>query len=205
MRSGVKAGLFLGLGVLAGVGIYQATHRQAPGTSVAGDSPGALPQGTVPLGGAFVLRDQLGNRCTENSWPGKTLMIYFGYRFCPDICPMALGTLSQVMEALDPKGQLIQPLFITVDPERDTVEALADYAANFHPTFRMLTGTLKQIRQAMKAWRVYAAPAPQEGSTEPLIDHSSIIYVMDPNGQFLTHFHHTTPASEIIQGLRGRV
>ena len=196
--------LLLALAALGGAGIYKALHPEPTANPLPAQkaSPAVSPS-PVPLGGPFTLVDQGGAVRTEKSFPGKYLIVYFGYSYCPDICPMALFSLSQVMETLDPEGKRLQPLFITVDPARDTVETLALYAQNFHPTFKMLTGSPEKIAAAMRAFRVYAAAAPKEGSTEELIDHSSVIYVMSPEGTFLTHFNHATPVEEMLKGLRG--
>jgi protein SCO1/2 len=91
------------------------------------------------------------------------------------------------MDKIDPQGKKFQPLFITVDPERDTVENLALYAENFHPTFVMLTGSKEKIQSAMKAFRVYASRIKKEDTTEDLIDHSSVVVVITPEGEFITH------------------
>jgi cytochrome oxidase Cu insertion factor (SCO1/SenC/PrrC family) len=182
---------------LSGVGIYQSLHREKPAPVVLDLLPSRNPV-SVPIGGPFQLIDHKGRPCTEKSFPGKYLIVYFGYTYCPDICPMALQTLSQLMDKIDPQGKKFQPLFITVDPERDTVENLALYAENFHPTFVMLTGSKEKIQSAMKAFRVYASRIKKEDTTEDLIDHSSVVVVITPEGEFITHFHHTTPLEEMI-------
>lgn len=202
----IKKALFFVLTAFAGVGIYNALHPvEVSRTLSLSEKPSALTDlnpSPVPLGGPFQLIDHTNQPVTEKSFGKKYLIVYFGYSYCPDICPMALHTLSQVMEEIDPKGRTFQPLFITVDPKRDTVKNLALYVQNFHPTFVMLTGSSDKIKAACKAYRVYAAASQKEGSTEELIDHSSIVYVMSPEGQFVTHFNHQTPKEEMIEGLR---
>ncbi|MCP4923576.1 MAG: SCO family protein, partial [bacterium] len=125
------------------------------------------------------------------------------FTFCPDICPTALQNMSEALDMLGSQARAIQPLFVTVDPKRDTVEQMVSYKRNFHKAFVMLTGNKDQVDSAKKAYKVYAALAPNDGSsTDDLIDHSSIIYLMDRSGKFVAHFNHETPASEIVRGIR---
>ncbi|OJX10223.1 MAG: hypothetical protein BGO77_07370 [Caedibacter sp. 37-49] len=165
-----------------------------------------LPQekdyGTPEIGGTFSLIDHEGQPRTEADFKGKILLVYFGYSFCPDICPSALYNMSQALEALGTKAKEIQPLFITIDPERDTVQHLARYRENYHSRFVMLTGSEQQIQAVMKAYRVHGAKVePDETTTEYLMDHTSIIYIMDRQGRFIAHFNHLTPPRELQKAL----
>jgi cytochrome oxidase Cu insertion factor (SCO1/SenC/PrrC family) len=161
--------------------------------------------GQAKVGGHFELVDHTGAIRTEADFKGKYLLVYFGYSFCPDICPAALYNISQALQHLNEKTRRqIQPLFISVDPERDTVETLRIYMENYHPAFVALTGTPAQVDQALKAYRVYAKKATPDGtSTEYLIDHSSVVYVMDRQGRYVTSFNHTTEPEKIVQILQG--
>lgn len=158
--------------------------------------------GTPQLGGSFSLIDHEGQSRTDADFKGKILLVYFGYSFCPDICPSALYNISQALEALGPKAKEIQPLFITIDPLRDTVEHLAHYRENYHPRFVMLTGSEDQIQKVMKAYKVHGAKVKPDGTTtEYLMDHTSIIYIMDRQGRFIAHFNHLTPPRELQEAL----
>jgi cytochrome oxidase Cu insertion factor (SCO1/SenC/PrrC family) len=156
--------------------------------------------GLPHIGGPFTLTDHLGNSRTDADFKGKYMMVYFGYSFCPDICPAALSNMTEALTQLGTKADQIYPLFITIDPERDTSTHLARYIGIFHPRFVALTGTPQQIEKAKKAYRVYGTKTKPDGtSTEYVMDHSSIIYVMDRQGRFVAHFNHTTPPQEIVR------
>lgn len=156
------------------------------------------------IGGEFHLIDQKKRKRSNHDFKNKHLLVYFGYSYCPDICPTALSNISAALEKLGSKSKKIQPLFISVDPSRDTPENLNDYMENFHPSFIALTGTKEQVDQAKKAYRVYSANVDTEASqtTEYLIDHSSIVYFMSPKGRFITHFNHETDPDEMAKSLR---
>ena len=155
--------------------------------------------GTAKVGGAFELVDYNGVTKTDADYKGKYMLVYFGYSFCPDICPAALYNMTQAFSELDSKVlALFNAIFITIDPQRDDVKNLKLYMKNFHPKFTALTGSDEQIKKAIKAYRVYAKKARADGSaTDYLMDHSSIIYVMDRQGRFVTSFNHETDPATI--------
>lgn len=196
----VLALLAVGIAILAGVGIYRGLHPAASTQSLSFkiDKEDGMPV----LGGPFSLKDQDGKTCTNKDFLGKWMLIYFGYTFCPDICPMGLAAMSEALEQIDPHCRLVQPIFITIDPERDTGEDLKIYHSTFHPHFKMLTGSLQDIQQVMKSYRVYGARVHPPGTSDYLIDHSSLIYLMDPQGDYVAHFNHQTPPEEIAFKLR---
>lgn len=151
--------------------------------------------GKALIGGAFTLTDSAGKRVTEQSFRGKYMLLFFGYTSCPDICPAGLQLMAGALEKLGPKAERITPVFISVDPERDTPEKLAGYVKNFDPRLVGLTGTPEEIAAVTKAYKVYYAKTPsKEHPDDYTMDHTSIIYVMDPNGEFVTHF---TPATSV--------
>jgi protein SCO1/2 len=158
--------------------------------------------GTAKIGGAFKLVDQNGVIRTDIDFRGKYMLIYFGYSFCPDICPTALYNIAEALEMLGDKGQEIQPIFITIDPDRDTVDALSSYMQNYPQQFIALTGEDGAIKAAMDAYGVYASKVEREDSNDYLIDHSSIVYLMDRQGRFLSHFSHNTMPDKIVEILR---
>jgi protein SCO1/2 len=152
-----------------------------------------LAQG-VSLGGPFTLVDQTGRTVTERDFAGRALLIYFGFTYCPDVCPTELGTIAATLDALGPAGERVTPVFISIDPERDTPEALADYVARFHPRMVGLTGSAEQVAQAARAFRVYYAKVQPRDSTTYLMDHSSFIYFVGPDGRVRSLFRpETTP------------
>lgn len=181
----------------------KATEGSVTSTAVASVKVGKT-YGQATVGGPFELVDQNGVTRTNADYKGKYMVVYFGYSFCPDICPAALYNMTQAFNELDPKElREFAPLFITIDPQRDTVKNLKTYMQNFHPSFTALTGSQEQLNKAIKAYRVYAKKAQPDGtSTEYLLDHSSIIYVMDRQGRFITSFNHQTEPEVIKSTLR---
>lgn len=152
-----------------------------------------MPQG-IALGGPFSLVDEKGGPVTERDFAGTWMLVYFGYTFCPDVCPTELGVMAAAMDALGPAADRVVPLFITVDPQRDTPEQIGPYVGAFHPRMRGLTGTPEQIAEVARRYRVYYARAPRPEMTEYLMDHSSFIYLVGPDGRVRSLFRPgTTP------------
>ena len=159
---------------------------------------GQAPARAADIGGPFALVDHHGNRVTQESYGDKYLLIFFGYTYCPDVCPTELLVFGETLDALGGKAARVQALFITVDPERDTPKILAEYLANFHPDLIGLTGTAAEIADAAGAYRVFFRKSPTEdeedeeapstGADAYLVDHTSIVYLMDPDGEFVRHF-----------------
>jgi cytochrome oxidase Cu insertion factor (SCO1/SenC/PrrC family) len=188
------------LTLFAILGIVQ-SQKASQSIAFAKDLPNSH-KGLPTIGGAFELIDCKGKLWKDTDFKGKPFLIYFGYTYCPDICPTALYNMTQALEKLG-KSKVVKPIFITVDPERDTTSQLQLYSQNFHKDFVMLTGTKAQVNQAVKAYRVHAARASQErGEGDYLVDHSSIIYLMDKNGQFVAHFNHQTQPEEIVERVK---
>jgi cytochrome oxidase Cu insertion factor (SCO1/SenC/PrrC family) len=161
----------------------------------------ATQQGPVPIGGPFTLTDQTGKRVTAEDFRGRFMLVYFGYTFCPDICPLGLQTIAQAYDELPPELQdRVVPVFITVDPARDTVEVVRDYVQLFHPRLVGLTGSEAEIGGTLRAWRVYARKAEAKGGAY-LVDHSTFTYLMDREGRYLAHFGHGTTPEEMAKRL----
>jgi cytochrome oxidase Cu insertion factor (SCO1/SenC/PrrC family) len=156
-------------------------------------------QGKQPgIGGPFSLVDQNGKTVTADSLKGKPTLIYFGYTYCPDVCPTSLLLMETAVEKLGvDAAKKVNLVFITVDPERDTPELIKGYVTNFGPTFEGLTGTPEQIAQVARAYRVYYQKVPGKDGATYLMDHSSIVYLLDRNGRFVTHFTHEAKAETI--------
>ncbi len=141
---------------------------------------------TATIGGPFQLVDSAGHTVTDQSFHGKYMLVYFGYTFCPDVCPTTLADVSAALDTLGPRGAAVQPLFITVDPQRDTPAVIGAYVANFSPRLIGLTGTPDQIAAAARAYRVYyARHTTDDKAAGYTMDHSSILYLMGPDGRFI--------------------
>ncbi len=165
----------------------------------------------VAIGGPFALADHHGNRVTDKSWPGQYLLLFFGFTHCPDVCPLNLSIITEALENVsDEIVAKVQPLMITIDPDRDTPNAMKDYMSLFYPKFIGLTGTQAEIKVATKAYRVYeqkvlleaAGGNPEDNYT---MNHSSFTYLMGPDGTLVDVFAHNTPPQEIVTALRNVV
>ena len=181
--------------VILGAGVFLAltlrdNPRGAAGTVLAS-----------AIGGPFRLTDQNGKTVTDADLKGKWSLVYFGYTHCPDACPTALNDISIALEDLGTKRDAVRPVFITVDPERDTPEALKAYVTSFDAPILALTGTPEQVAQAAKGYRVYYAKHPEAGGDYSM-DHSSVIYVMDPQGRFTASFTHESTPEQIAERLK---
>jgi cytochrome oxidase Cu insertion factor (SCO1/SenC/PrrC family) len=163
---------------------------------------GSMAGGEALVGGPFTLTDQHGRHVTEQDFAGRYMLIYFGYTYCPDFCPMSLSNMTQALDMLpSEEAEQVVPILITVDPERDTVAQLADYAPLFHPRLVALTGTPEQTKAAAKAYRVYFSKAGNGDGSDYLMDHSTFIYLMGPNGKYVRHFSHPATPEEIAAGI----
>ena len=161
-------------------------------------------QGKNPaIGGPFTLIDQNGRTVTSDSLKGKPTLIYFGYTYCPDVCPTSLLLMQTAIDKLGPDAaKKVNLVFITIDPERDTPKVLKGYVDNFGPTFIGLTGTPDQVAAAARAYRVYYQKVPGKDGAPYLMDHSSIVYVLDRSGRFVTHFTHEAKAEAIAASIQ---
>jgi len=159
--------------------------------------------GRPAIGGPFALTDQNGATVTSASLEGKPTLIYFGFTFCPDVCPTALLQMANAIDALGPDAaRKVNLVFITIDPERDTTKLLKGYVENFGPTFIGLTGTPQQIADVARAYRVYFQKVPGKDGGPYLMDHSSIVYLLDRNGRFAGHFTHEAKPEAIAAAVR---
>ncbi len=159
--------------------------------------------GSAQIGGPFTLIDQNGRPRSDGEFRGRLMFVFFGYTFCPDICPLSLQRVNEVLDQLGPASEQIAPLFITVDPARDTSVVLKTYLDHFSPRVVGLTGTSGDIAAVVKAYRGYHR-INGDPSTNPnyLVDHTTLIYVMDRQGRFLTQFTHETPPERIVAALK---
>jgi protein SCO1/2 len=150
------------------------------------------------IGGPFTLVDSSGRAVTNTAWPGKYLLVYFGYTVCPDVCPTTLGAVAGALDRLGPNADRLKPLFITLDPDRDTPAVLAGYTAAFTPRLVGLTGTPAQIAEVAREYRVYYA-AHRTGSRpdDYVMDHSSILFLMAPDGHLVASMSAEESAAEM--------
>ena len=165
-----------------------------------------IPTGeTVKLGGPFSLVDQNGVTRTDREYRGKYLLVFFGYTYCPDVCPTTLAVIKSALEMMGSRADRIVPLFITVDPKRDTPEKLKAYLASFGPRFVGLTGDDQAIATVAKEYRVYYQTHPAQGGGEYTVDHSGIVYLMDETGAFIANYSLDESPDKMAQDLLQRL
>jgi cytochrome oxidase Cu insertion factor (SCO1/SenC/PrrC family) len=144
------------------------------------------------VGGPFALVAPDHRTVTDRDFRGKVLIVYFGYTFCPDVCPTSLANIADAIDLLPPEAQeKLAAVYISIDPARDTPESLGEYTAHFHPRILGLTGTPEQVAAAAAAYHATYARVEGQGAAEYLMDHSTAIYLMDGQGRFIRHFPHT--------------
>jgi protein SCO1/2 len=166
-----------------------------------GSAPMAQAEQDNVIGGPLDLIDHHGKSVTERDFAGRYLLVFFGYTYCPDVCPMSLANMAAALDLLpEDKAEQLVPIFITLDPERDTVEQLAAYAPLFHPRLVGLTGTRRAVDDAARAYRVLFRKAGGSGG-DYLIDHSTFIYLIGPDGAYLDHFGGDASAEKLAEDL----
>ncbi|TJW06726.1 MAG: SCO family protein [Mesorhizobium sp.] len=157
----------------------------------------------VTVGGSFTLTAPDGTTVTDETYRGKWLLVFFGYTSCPDVCPATLSEIAVAIEELGPDAAKLQPIFITVDPERDTPEVMGKYTGAIDPRIVGLTGSPQQIAAVAQGYGAYSARHKTEAGAENyVVDHSPYIYIMDPQGKFVRGLDFDTPASLIADTLR---
>ncbi|TBU43980.1 SCO1 protein, partial [Dichomitus squalens] len=163
--------------------------------------------GRPQVGGPFTLTTHKGETFTEKDLVGKWSLIYFGFTNCPDICPEELDKMSAAVDTLDKEyGPIVQPIFISVDPARDTVSQVARYVSEFHPRLIGLTGDYPTLKATCKAYRVYFSTPPNAKATDDyLVDHSIFFYFMDPNGQFVDAFGKASTVSDVVERVKKEI
>ncbi|MEN3377625.1 MAG: hypothetical protein V7604_2980 [Hyphomicrobiales bacterium] len=163
-----------------------------------------LLSGKAPVGGPFELTDQTGRQRTDADFRGKLVVLYFGYTSCPDTCPTELQAITLALDRLGAAADAVQPLFITVDPERDTSSRLAEFISSFDPRFVALTGAVPAIRRAALAYRVYFARPVAVTENYP-VDHTGFIYLIGADGRYLGFLPPGLAPDEIAQAIRTRL
>ncbi|MDP3547677.1 MAG: SCO family protein [Phreatobacter sp.] len=195
-RRRLSAALILSLALLVGgLGILAAVvHFTMP-------RGGQLASSSSAIGGAFSLVDQSGKPFTEKDLAGKPSLVFFGFTHCPDICPTKLFEITQMLDSLGADAGKVNAIIITVDPERDTAELLSTYLGSFHAGIRGLTGTEEQVTLAMRAYRAFARKVPLDAGGYTM-DHTTFVYLMDRQGQFVSTFDVARDPAKAAQDLR---
>ncbi len=166
-------------------------------------APPSSESGEALIGGSFTLTDHQGKPFTEAKLKGHYSLIYFGFTHCPDICPTTLLVIKNALDNMGKDADIVQPILISLDPERDTPESMAQYVSNFHPRLVGLTGTPEQIKRVADAYKVYYSRVEQpESAMGYLVDHSGFVFLMGKNGEYITHFPHTVAEQTLADTLR---
>ena len=190
--------LFIG----AGIGFVQVQGQNAQVISKGGQ------QSTVPgsnVGGPFTLTDHTGKTVTQADFTAPYKLIYFGFTYCPAICPTELQKITQALKALGPEAENVQPLFITIDPERDTVAVMKDYMTLFDKRFVGLTGSRQEVDTVLKDYRIYAKKVQDEHTNDYTMDHSSFIYLMNANDELIAIYRTEDTAVFIAQDIKAKL
>lgn len=188
--------------VIAILSVYVLLTNDLPSKPLAGQ--GSTVKDETLIGGDFTLTDQDGNLFNSDRMKGRLSLVYFGFTFCPDICPTSLSKLSNVITTLDKYQIDVLPIFITIDPKRDTTAFLKEFLGHFHPKLIGLTGSEEQIKKVAELYKVYYAVSEKDttDSDKYMLDHSSFIYLMDKNGKYMKHFYMSSTPDEIIEYIR---
>lgn len=199
MKRGLKRGLALALVLAVALGGFAAWRYFSRGGQI-----GGMGAEQIQLGGPFTLVDQDGKTVTEKDFAGRLMLVYFGYTFCPDVCPTELANMAAAYDLLKPEEQKqVQLVFITVDPERDTTQVLKDYVGNFGNDMVGLGGSAEQVKAAAKAYRVYYARSKETaGSSDYLMDHSGFVYLMGRDDRYRAHFRPAADPQSIADKIR---
>jgi cytochrome oxidase Cu insertion factor (SCO1/SenC/PrrC family) len=196
--------------VRAGAIALAAAALVAAGAAAAGDEPpradaarlmNELMSGRVPIGTPFSLPDQHGRRVGPAQWRGRVVLLYFGYLFCPDVCPTDLRAIADAIESLGADGASVQPVFVTLDPERDSADMAGRYAEAFHPRFAALRGSDAETRRVAEAYKVFYEKVPLR-SGGYAIDHTSFTYVLDGEGRYVGYFPPGTSGKRMADFVR---
>jgi protein SCO1/2 len=153
------------------------------------------------IGGPFQLTDQAGQTVTEKEMQGRPTLIFFGFTHCPDVCPTSLFEISEVLRAMGPDADRVNAYFISVDPERDTADAMKDYLSSFDPHLKGLTGPPEDLAKVISEYRVYAKKVPLKDG-DYTMDHTALVYLMDRDGKFVAPFNLKRTPDEAASDLK---
>jgi len=188
-------------------GLFVIASLLCGGLAAAAEQPSAaqmmddLMYGRGRVGGPFTLTDQTGKQRSDTDFRGKLMIVYFGYAYCPDVCPTDLMAITQALDALGPAAEGVQPVFITIDPERDTT-LLAGYVSAFHRSLVGLTGSPDEIRKVANSYKAFYVKVQDERSRDYSIDHAGVIYLIGRNGEYLGFMPPQTNPDRLTEVLR---
>jgi protein SCO1/2 len=189
----IVAGFLLGALIGAGILIFNTDTRENR----------VATSGKALIGGPFALLGKDGKTITDQDFRGRYMLVFFGFTHCPDICPAELQVMAAALDELGPEADKVVPIFISLDPERDTPEVVTDYVANFGPNIVGLTGSPEAVAKAAKAYRVTYQKFQDESMGDNYsVDHSALAYFMGPDGEYITHIPYGTPADKMTETLR---
>ena len=189
-------------GVLVAAGGWYALAEREPPSRSAAELMDVLMWNREPVGGPFALTDHNGRARSDADFRGKLMLVYFGFTFCSDVCPIDLQSIAAALDKLGPKAEAVQPLFITVDPEKDTPDQLKTHVGLFHPRMIGLTGTPRQIRQVAASYRVYYAKTEPTRRGDPNVDHTGLTFLIDREGRYRGFFPPGTSADRLTDVIR---
>ena len=161
--------------------------------------------GKALIGGDFRLTDTQKTVRTDKDFLGQYTLVFFGFTQCPDVCPTTLTTISSVMDEMNDSAEQITPIFITIDPDRDSPDVMKEYLQAFHPSVVGLTGSHKEIKQAVKAYKVYTQYGKQDKHAAYEVMHSGYVYFMNNKGEYITHFSHDDSVEKIVSVIRQHI
>jgi protein SCO1 len=187
--------------VLVVASLFCCGHAAAAEQASAAQMMDELMYGRGSIGGPFTLTDHAGNQRSDTEFRGKLMIVYFGYTYCPDVCPADLQAITQALDALGPAAEGVQPIFITIDPERDT-KVLGDYVSAFHHSLIGLTGSPDEVRKVANSYKAFYARVQNERSGEYSLDHAGVIYLMGRNGDYLGFMPPQTNPDRLTEVLR---
>src|SRR6476620_11889150 len=182
------------IGAIAGAAVLLVANPQ-------GGQP-VQSSGAALIGGPFSLVGADGKHVTDRNFRGRYMLIFFGFTHCPDICPAELQVIAQALDKLGAQGKKVVPVFVTLDPERDTPQVMGEYEKSFGPNFVGLTGSPEAIAAAAKSYRVaYSQVENNNSAGDYSVDHSALVYLMDPEGRYVTHFSFGLSADQMAEKL----
>jgi cytochrome oxidase Cu insertion factor (SCO1/SenC/PrrC family) len=201
-RASAKAWRLIATLLAFGIFAHTASAEDiVPDQTTAAQMMDDLMYGRGTVGGPFTLTDQNGRQRSDSDFRGKLMIVYFGYTFCPDVCPADLMAITQALDALGPAADGVQPIFITVDPERDS-KLLAEYVRAFHKSLIGLTGSPEEIRKVANAYKAFYAKVPGTRDGDYAIDHTGVIYLMGRSGEYLGFLAPQTGPEKLTEILR---
>ncbi len=202
--------LVIGLGIGSVIGYFQAQEEMGGGVITlspndrAGASPISRDNTSSNVGGAFTLINQNGEEVTQDTYAETYKLIFFGFTFCPAVCPTELQKLAVIMDDLGPMADQVTPIFVSVDPERDTPEVMKDYVTQFHPKLVGLTGSQEQIDAVKDLYKVYSSKVENDMMDGYMVDHSAFLYLMDKNNKMISLYPAKDTAQDIAKDLKTR-